>query len=561
MSTATQYLSNSSYGDLKYSTFNTQQYSYQTLTFTAAMYLVAKKKFALPLRPEQYVPEPVPTLAEWQSLWQLWDTVSRHMIPDEELLGKPIKLRNACIFYLGHIPTFFDMKFTEATQEKPTEPKYFYDIFERGIDPDVDNPEQCHAHSEIPDEWPPLSDILAYQRRVRERIRSLYGKGAEHDPKAGRSIWLGYEHESHHLETLLYMLLQSEKMLPPTGVSIPIWSVQAEKAEKSAVPNQWINVPAADITINMDDLENGDPTPRHFGWDVEKPSRKIHVPAIVAKARPITIGEYAHYCFEAGIKAIPASWVEHPTRVAMSSSHAAEKADGTRKPAVSGFMPIIPQTYLDNKYVRTVFGAVPLVDTLTWPVSASYNELAGCAQYMGGRIPTFEEARSIYAYAEQTARSSKHAVEQRLGRTIPAVNSHLINNGVPESPPSNGPQNGSVDSSLSPHELFADLRGCNVGFQNWHPTPVVQHGDRLCGLAEMGGVWEWTSSALKQQPGFEPMPLYPAFSADFYDGKHNIVLGGSWATIPRVAGRKSFINWYQRNYPYVWAGARLVKDA
>jgi formylglycine-generating enzyme required for sulfatase activity len=48
--------------------------------------------------------------------------------------------------------------------------------------------------------------------------------------------------------------------------------------------------------------------------------------------------------------------------------------------------------------------------------------------------------------------------------------------------------------------------------------------------------------------------------ADFFDGKHNIVLGGSWATISRIAGRKSFVNWYQRNYPYVWAGARLVKD-
>jgi hypothetical protein len=27
--------------------------------------------------------------------------------------------------------------------------------------------------------------------------------------------------------------------------------------------------------------------------------------------------------------------------------------------------------------------------------------------------------------------------------------------------------------------------------------------------------------------------------ADFFDGKHNIVLGGSWATHPRLAGRKS----------------------
>jgi hypothetical protein len=27
--------------------------------------------------------------------------------------------------------------------------------------------------------------------------------------------------------------------------------------------------------------------------------------------------------------------------------------------------------------------------------------------------------------------------------------------------------------------------------------------------------------------------------ADFFDGKHNIILGGSWATFPRIAGRSS----------------------
>lgn len=30
-----------------------------------------------------------------------------------------------------------------------------------------------------------------------------------------------------------------------------------------------------------------------------------------------------------------------------------------------------------------------------------------------------------------------------------------------------------------------------------------------------------------------------AWAADFFDGKHNIVLGGSWATHPRLAGRRS----------------------
>ena len=124
------------------------------------------------------------------------DLVTRQMIPDSELFDKPIRLRNACIFYLGHIPTFFDMKLTEATDGKPTEPKYFYKIFERGIDPDVNNPEKVHAHSEVPDTWPALDEILEFQRRVRERVAKLFKSGqAYNDQWTSRALWLGFEHE------------------------------------------------------------------------------------------------------------------------------------------------------------------------------------------------------------------------------------------------------------------------------------------------------------------------------------------------------------------------------
>ena len=69
--------------------------------------------------------------------------------------------------------------------------------------------------------------------------------------------------------------------------------------------------------------------------------------------------------------------------------------------------------------------------------------------------------------------------------------------------------------------------------------PVTQNGNQLAGQSGMGGLWEWTSTTLEAHQGFEAMPLYPGYTADFFDGKHNIVLGGSWATHPRIAGRKS----------------------
>src|SRR5947209_17211403 len=103
---------------------------------------------------------------------------------------------------------------TRATAGKPTKPAYYMSIFERGIYPgtfgtanidyrladflflaDVDNPELCHAHSEVPDTWPALEEMLEYQARVRERIRQLTDI-ADSDRKVGRALWLAFEHEA-----------------------------------------------------------------------------------------------------------------------------------------------------------------------------------------------------------------------------------------------------------------------------------------------------------------------------------------------------------------------------
>lgn len=65
---------------------------------------------------------------------------------------------------------------------------------------------------------------------------------------------------------------------------------------------------------------------------------------------------------------------------------------------------------------------MPLKHALDWPVFASYDELAGCAAWMGGRIPTFEEARSVYAHVEVL---KKKQLENQLSGTVPAVNGYV----------------------------------------------------------------------------------------------------------------------------------------
>ena len=104
------------------------------------------------LKVEDFVTGPIPSIQEFEQLWEAWDFVSQHMVDDK--LAKPIHLRHPYIFYLGHIPTFLDIHVTKVTGNSPTDPAAFHTIFERGVDPDVDSGVCLHSHSTVPATWP-----------------------------------------------------------------------------------------------------------------------------------------------------------------------------------------------------------------------------------------------------------------------------------------------------------------------------------------------------------------------------------------------------------------------
>ncbi|KAL8695927.1 MAG: hypothetical protein Q9224_003069 [Gallowayella concinna] len=486
-----------------------QQVCFGNKTDDYHLHVLAKPVSVLPKRPEEYATQPVPSLDEFKQLWAKWDIVTQHMIPKDQLLSKPILLRNCCLFYLGHIPTFLDIHLTRATGQGPTEPSSYQMIFERGIDPDVDNPEHCHAHSEIPETWPPVTDIIDYQGRVRSRVEQLFNMGTKSMSQAvGRALWLGFEHEALHLETLLYMLLQSDSLLPPPG-SVPDFETLAHDARNYGVHNEWIKIPAATVSVGMQDPETDSGPVRYFGWDNEKPMRKTHVPAFKAQARPLTNEDFARYLCGTNQQALPASWTQTGSGGgnARATKGSAQYADANR---ASGPSEPLHEGFLDGKCVRTVYGPIALQHALAWPVFASYDELAGCAQWMNGRIPTADEVRSIYNHVNL----AKKEAEKVQAKKISAVNGHLSNDGVEETPPSAPAINGSsgAGSRPNPQDLFVDLEDCNVGFSHFHPTPMTQFGNKLCGRGEMGGVWEWTSSRLEEHGGFEAMPTYPGYT-------------------------------------------------
>ena len=113
--------------------------------------------------------------------------------------------------------------------------------------------------------------------------------------------------------------------------------------------------------------------------------------------------------------------------------------------------------------------------------------------------------------------------------------------------------------------LFLDMYdvgyegGANVAFRNWHPVPATMGVESCDGKGSNGGVWEWTTTKFDTHDGLVPTNLFTGYSTDFFDTKHHVVLGASYATIPRLT-RKTVRNFYQHNYPYPWVGARVVYD-
>ena len=99
----------------------------------------------------------------------------------------------------------------------------------------------------------------------------------------------------------------------------------------------------------------------------------------------------------------------------------------------------------------------------------------------------------------------------------------------------------------------------NFGFMNWDPISV-NSGAPADGPSQMvGNGWEWTRDLFAPFEGFAPHPFYPGYSADFFDGRHYVMKGASPRTA-RLLTRPTFRNWFRPDYPYMYAGFRLVEN-
>ena len=102
-----------------------------------------------------------------------------------------------------------------------------------------------------------------------------------------------------------------------------------------------------------------------------------------------------------------------------------------------------------------------------------------------------------------------------------------------------------------------DDRKANINFRYWassSPVNKFAFGDIF---DVMGNVWQWTETHMDAYEGFKVHPAYDDFSIPTFDGKHNIIKGGSWASTGNELMKHS--RYAFRRHFYQHAGFRYVK--
>ncbi|NET70126.1 MAG: 5-histidylcysteine sulfoxide synthase [Sphaerospermopsis sp. SIO1G2] len=100
----------------------------------------------------------------------------------------------------------------------------------------------------------------------------------------------------------------------------------------------------------------------------------------------------------------------------------------------------------------------------------------------------------------------------------------------------------------------------NLNLKYISPSPVGMLTDSQKSVISdlRGNVWEWLSSKFYPLPGFAPNYLYEDNAQPFFDDKHQMMLGGSWATNGTMA-LPCYRNWF-RPFFYQHVGFRIAES-
>jgi len=346
-----------------------------------------------------------------------------------------------------------------------------------------------------PEDWPKRDEVLRYVQSLRTSLSAELANALE-GADDGRQRTLS-QYVNVAIEHRLMHVETLAYMLHRLPLNLKRSRPGMPPPRAPQVRPHMTAIPAGIATLGMKREEEG-----AFGWDNEFEEHSVFVPEFRIDTYKVTNFQYLHFVAEGGYGE-KSFWGDAAWEWLRSS--------GTLHPAF--------WTRRGSQFfIRTMFDEVPLPPD--WPVYVSHAEASAYARWAGKELPT-----------EAEWHRAAYGVHNGAERAYPWG----------DEPPAPG---------LG-----------NFDFQYWDPSPVAAFpaGSSAFGVTDLvGNGWEWTRSVFAPFEGFEAFSFYPGYSANFFDNEHYVMKGGSARTAACLL-RRSFRNWFQPLYPYIYAGFRCVE--
>ena len=413
--------------------------------------------------------------------WTLTELLFSSLAGDEPFYRPPYHaLRHPLIFYYVHPAVLYVNKLRVSGLLKAGIDPLFESLFETGVD---EMSWDDMAKNAI--EWPSIDAAHDYRARVYASIKSIIeshaGLADGHDAiQQNNQLWalfMGFEHERIHLETSSVLIRE----LPVHLVSHPAeWADHAQLREgetqfpprtKREFPeNAFVEVPATSVSYGK--LPDW-PT---YGWDNEYGNRTARPGTFFASQFLISNGEYWQFVADGGYQQqdfwTTEGWQWRSFRNAKCPTF---------------WVPDGPAGTHQYK-LRECFEVLPM--QWDWPAVVNFHEAKAYCKWKATKDGV--NYRLLTEAEHQALRKvSGFQNENEKQLNVPtAFNINLAQS-------SEGP----VNSSRLEGSSFFDL---------------------------FGNVWQWCEDHFNPLSGSRVHRYYDDFSTPCYDGRHQMILGGSF---------------------------------
>ena len=317
-------------------------------------------------------------------------------------------------------------------------------------------------------DWPSVRAVREYRREMRALVDTFICSMPLDLPITPSApawvILMGIEHERIHLETSSVIM----RLMPLAELRQGAELTADERRLWASCPTRGLPPPNEWIPVPATTVRLGKPaSDETYGWDNEYGTDELDLPAFRAGRRLVSNAEFADFVAAGGYRD-DTLWTDEG-RGWLHYTRAEHPKFWRRR---------------GGAFVqRNLLEEVPL--PLDWPVEVNCLE--------------------AQAYCAWLARRSGEHVALPTEAQWQALRAR-----VPGDQPTWTQAPGNVNL-----EHFAS--SC--------PVTAFPQGD-FCDV--VGNVWQWTRTPIMPFKGFEVHPLYDDFSVPTFDGRHNLIKGGSW---------------------------------